>query len=525
MPINQPHPSHSASAFAAWLLLFSPALLGVVEPRTLVLAPLSALLLWPLVLYKTSRLIALGALLAVGAANIVHLGYFGYLIDEFFILTALRSNSAELREFLPSVPWRLWLHLLLWLTLASGCAWWVQRHAPTASALRQQPWLRRSLWLALAIWLLACAWAGARESLSKRFVYRLRHIYPLHLVAASLRQQDIAQALLYAPQLPAPGTPGAALSAQADTIVVVLGESASAARWSLLGYQANASAPAEGRTNGALHQTPGVHVSSAMAYGFTTAQALPYLLTGLSAAASVAQRAPSFLDLAHSPAAGYKTFVYSNSRFFENQEDFFTQTLRRSADVYQKVGDGAHDGVLTASLRSALQDPAQRKLIVLHSYGSHTLLRERYPSRYQGADAYDNSIRYSSDLLAEWIDLTAGSAGARPALLLYASDHGISMPPCSSDYHHGHSLTSLEVPLLAWANPALLRSQPALLHPLTPSANQPGQYSNALLAQLALRASGFGQLADQAPWADAQQPQYQGQPWSAARQRDACSLQ
>lgn len=512
MPLFRPSP---LIAFLAWMFFFLPPLLGVVSPVTVLLVPLSALLLWPLALARPTRLIALAVLTLIGASNIVHTVYFGNLIDEFFIFTTLRTNSQEAKEFLFSTTAPVIAKVGVWLCTAAAAGSLLERHAPAWQNARPRSGLRRSLWMALCIWLIATGWALHRESLSHRFVHRLRHIYPLHLASASLRQMEVGQALFYAPLLP---TTAAASQARADTVVVVLGESASAARWSLLGYE-------QEDTNGPLHHIPGLQAARSVAHGFVTSAALPWMLTGMDALHSVQHKAPSFIDLAHSPQGGYKTFVFTNSRFFESTEDFLTQTLRRSADVYRKVGDGTLDEVLTEHLTHALQDPAPHKLIVLHTYGSHVRVEERYPHIYQLTDPYDNSIRYTSDLLAQWITLVDQSSPGRPATLLYASDHGVVLPPCADGYQHGLSLTSLEVPLLVWGNSTLRQTMPQLLPQWTAADGLQALYSNALLAQIAVNVTGFDALAIQTPWSNAHQPQYQNRPWEEVRQTQACTLQ
>ena len=250
------------------------------------------------------------------------------------------------------------------------------------------------------------------------YVQKLRHIYPMHMAKAAVRYGDLEKEVFYQPTLPA--RPGAA---QVNTLVVVIGESASSHRWSLLGYEGD-------DTNQSLRQIAGLRTYKVMAHGLNTAKALPYILTGQSAIDSQKNASPSFLDLARH--AGYKTFVFSNSRFNDKSEDMYSQILRRSADVYAKVGNGAHDEVMTSWLEKALADEAPYKLVVLHTYGSHPDISKRYPhSRYQGGDAYDNSIRYTSDLLADWIHML-DTATAEPSALLYVADHGLGFLPVST---------------------------------------------------------------------------------------------
>lgn len=508
-----PYSSKTWLALLAWLLLFAPPLLGDTDALTGLRVLLSALMLWPLVYTRVTRALALGALVAIGLGNVLHTAYFHELINEFFIATALRTNAGEAQTFLSTLSAGALWRGAVWLGVAGAAAWAVWRHAPQWRERHQRPAVRRLAWVAAGLWLLILGWALSKESSPQRVVRLIRHVYPLHLADALVRQRVLVDALFAAPRLPSVTATGP----RADVVVVVLGESASAARWSLLGYGG-------ADTNGPLADIRGLQVERAVARGFTTAAALPYVLTGLSASDSVAQRAPSWLDFTHGAAGGYKTFVFTNSRFFDSGEDFITQALRRAADVFQKVGDGAHDGVLTAYLQQALRDSAPRKLIVLHTYGSHFKIKERYPAGYRLPDDYDNSIRYTSDLLAQWIGLVQQAAGQQAAVLLYTSDHGVVLPPCASEIHHGAARTSLEVPLLTWGNDALRARLPQLLPDAGERERTPALEGNARLGQLVLRATGFAAVSARAPWTQAEQPLFDGQPWAEVRQRDACTL-
>ena len=503
---------------AAWLLFFTPTLLPGLSASALGHLLLAAWCFAPVLLVRPLLPLVLGGLALLGCANIVHASFFGALVDEFFLATLLRTTPTESLEFVPTVPGRAWATLALWLL---ACAWAGRTLWRTLPALRGTSLLLRRVWQGAGLfWALVLVYALIQQLNANTFMRKAKSLYPLHVVRAAMRQQEIAAGLFLPPLLPssAPNT-----SSQIDTIVVVLGESATAHRWSLLGYQG---AP----TNAPLASVPGIAATTVLAQGWNTAAALPYMLTGMSALDSTARRAPSFLDLAQH--AGYKTFAFSNSRFFSLHEDFFSYALRRASAVYQKVGNGDLDEVLTRSLRTALADPAPRKLIVLHTYGSHPQLQERTPSSYRAvADAYDNNTHYSSHLLAQWIGLLEqASSPHRSALLLYTSDHGVLLPPCADDYRHGAGLSSLEVPMLVWANP-VTHAQHAPVLPIfaqSPQAGGPGQapeHSNALLAETAMRAVGYGALLEQADWPGSAQPGFNGIAWATLRQRNACTLQ
>lgn len=503
----------------AWLLFFTPNLLPGASASAVGHLLLSALCFAPLLLVRPLLPVVLGLLTLLGCANIVHASFFGALVDEFFLATLLRTTPAETAEFLPTVPSRAWVGVGLWLL---ACAWATRTLWRTLPQVRGKSLLLRRVWQGAGLfWVLVLVYTLVQQLNANTFMRKAKSLYPLHVARAAMRQQEIATGLFQPPVLPS--TPPDA-STQVDTIVVVLGESASAQRWSLLGYRG-------ANTNAPLADIPGIAATTVLAQGWNTAAALPYMLTGMSALESSNRRAPTFLDLAQH--AGYKTFTFSNSRFFSAQEDFFSYALRRASAVYQKVGNGDLDEVLTDSLRTALADPAPRKLIVLHTYGSHPLLQERTPRSYRALeDAYDNNIHYSSHLLAQWVALLRDAAQdhkeQHSALLLYTSDHGILFPPCAEDYRHGAGLTSFEVPMLIWTNPALRAQHPSLL----PAFAQPegdganlSEHSNALLAELAIRAVGYGDWLLQPGWPSSANPSLNGRPWTQLRQLNACTLQ
>ena len=287
---------------AAWLLFFTPTLLPGLSASALGHLLLAAWCFAPVLLVRPLLPLVLGGLVLLGCANIVHASFFGALVDEFFLATLLRTTPTESLEFVPTVPGRAWATLALWLL---ACAWAGRTLWRTLPALRGTSLLLRRVWQGAGLfWALVLVYALIQQLNANTFMRKAKSLYPLHVVRAAMRQQEIAAGLFLPPLLPssAPNT-----SSQIDTIVVVLGESATAHRWSLLGYQG---AP----TNAPLASVPGIAATTVLAQGWNTAAALPYVLTGMSALDGTTRQAPSFIDLAQQ--AGYKTFAFSNSRFF-----------------------------------------------------------------------------------------------------------------------------------------------------------------------------------------------------------------
>lgn len=486
--------------FLGWALLFTPILLVRQDLRSCVLVVASAVLLWPL---TVRRLLpwSVGMLALLGAANIIHVSHFGYLVDEFFISTALRTNVQETLEFSQSFSLRTTLKVLAWLLACGGLGYFLCQQVPVVYS--RSRWPRRVGVLSLCVWAVYGVFGGIKHFGVQDYAHGLRYVYPMHVVRALISQQAMADATFYTPQI-TPPTLGAPL---ADTVVVVLGESASAQRWSLLGYTGAA-------TNAPLQGIPHLQATTVLAHGVTTAEALPFLLTARSAHDSAEQQLPSYLDLARE--TGYKVFAFNNSRYNNRREDFYAQVLRRSAHVYQQAGDGDYDEVLTPHLEAALRDPALRKLIVLHTYGSHPSLKERVPrAQTTLADHYDNTIHYTSQLLAQWIGLV-DTLSTTSAMLLYSSDHGLVLPPCPTAIGTGSSRSSVQVPLMVWSNQQLQTDVPALAAAITDVTRHAMQFSNAELSRLAARAVGAKPVEPPALAVD-------GTPWSALEKLDACS--
>ena len=489
----------------AWILLFTPPFLIRTTGREFGYTLLAALFFFPLALYRKTLAFCIPLLILVGAANIFHAQFLGNMIDEFSVATMLRTEIHEAREFFDVVTGRMVWAALLWLFVSAASSYYLWRNCRFQSE-RFPLWNKRVLVSGALLWVSFFAFGVTQQFGVNDYVHKLRHIYPMHMAKAAVRYQELTQEVFYQPVLPA--KPDAAL---AKTLVLVIGESSSSHRWSLLGYK-------DEDTNQSLKSISGLRSRAVMANGFNTAKALPFILTGQSSLDSQKNASPSFLDLAQH--AGYKVFVFSNSRFNDKSEDMYSQIFRRSADVYAKVGNGEHDEVMTARLAQSLADQAEYKLIVLHTYGSHPDISKRYPhSRYQGGDAYNNSIRYTSDLLAQWIRMVDSASNASSALL-YVADHGLGVPPCVETVRHGNGQSSLEVPLVYWANAALAQHQPKEVFEFSESIIE---RSTTLAPELLVGLQGYSVAAAMPHLQSSRILELDGKPYSELYRKDACT--
>ena len=430
----------------AWCWLFSPLIWMWPTARSLSEAALSALLLMGVLLSRSATRLAVLLLLATG---LCFLGYFfavHSLPDEFFWQSVLGSHPREALEFARAYRLGDLARMAAW---ALPAVWAAQHLWRTPQALRARP-LRMLAWAICILWLL---WGSV--SVAKGYgVYgafqRVDRIYPLMAVKSWERYTLNAALAELRSDTPPPAQP-----ALVDVLVVVLGESASAHRWSLLGYSGQ-------DTNSALQPwQDGLLALPLTTNGNNTAQTLPVIVAGQSLTPLPTTTLSSYIDRGR--AAGFHNVVLAN----QQAPGFAHVALRSRADSFMQLQDGQYDGALTPGLQTALQHAASARqplLLTLHTYGSHPRIESRTPdSAARWNDPYDNSQHYTSTLLAQWIQHLNALPNARAALL-YVSDHGQDFPVCGGRYMHGNTRSTYEVPMLLWANDRLRQQQGAWWH-------------------------------------------------------------
>lgn len=259
-----------------------------------------------------------------------------------------------------------------------------------------------------------------------------------------------------------------AASTRSDSLpeiyVVVVGETSRADNWQLLGYNRP--------TNPRLSQRDNlVAFSKAMSESNTTHKSVPMLLSHLTAdtfgdsITLVKGISEAFRE------AGFATAYFSNQQRNHSFIDFFG--LQADTTVFVKdSASNALDETLVEQLRSYLaKNHNQKTFVILHTYGSHFLYRERYDDKFrvfkpesateataenrdQLINAYDNTILYTDTLLDDVI--SAIDSLDIPAAMIYTSDHGEDI---FDDYRNRFlhasptpTFTQLHVPMLIWTS-------------------------------------------------------------------------
>ena len=259
-----------------------------------------------------------------------------------------------------------------------------------------------------------------------------------------------------------------------QVVVMVLGESSRADRWSLNGY--------ERATNPLLEQESNlVSLSDMITPVSATRLSVPVILSRKPATQSLRAGFSERSFISAYREAGFKTFWLSNQMTF-GEFDTPVSVFAREADVTRFLNLGGFtnrsdfDAVLLAPLQNAMSDPAPKKLIVLHPLGNHWNYSHRHPQQFDRwkpslfgmakpaytslklkpeiNNSYDNSILYTDWFLSQVI----GQLKAGPALasMMYVADHGQTLydGSCKLAFHGHNTQFEFHVPALVWYSDA-----------------------------------------------------------------------
>ncbi|AGI22900.1 hypothetical protein H681_05100 [Pseudomonas sp. ATCC 13867] len=444
-----------------WLLLFFWYFSGVTQLLILLTGTtgfagfrdaffLSSLWLAPvLLLPRFTRGISAVIGLVLWGASLVGLSYFGIYRQEFsqsVIFVMFESNTAEAGEYF-SQYFSLWLGLaLLAYTVVAILLW--RRIRPVSLPLSTR--------VPVAVLLVALnlvypfykqmvtqerSFAEALEKVQQR----MEPAVPWQLVVgyAQYRQQlDNMQKLLEQNASLPPLRNLQDSSGEAPrTLVLVLGESTTREHMHLYGY------PRE--------TTPNLDALAAEGHNLTVFQNVvsprPYTIEVMQQILTFGDEQnpdrfltdPSLINLMKQ--AGYKTFWITNQQTMTKRNTMLT-TFSQQTDAQFYLNNqrnqnaSQYDGVVLEPFEKALQDPAQKKFIVIHLLGTHMDYRYRYPEQYahfndrQGVPSalsddqvetynfYDNAVLYNDFVVSSLIKRYA--ATDPNGFLLYLSDHG-----------------------------------------------------------------------------------------------------
>jgi glucan phosphoethanolaminetransferase (alkaline phosphatase superfamily) len=257
-------------------------------------------------------------------------------------------------------------------------------------------------------------------------------------------------------------------------VVMVIGESSRYDRWSINGYDRD--------TNPLLSQEANlVPLRDVITSVSATRLSVPVIISRKPATQSLKDGFSEKSFLTAFKEAGYKTFWLSNQISF-GKFDTPVSVFAKEADVIDFLNLGGftdnsnYDEVLFGPLKHAVADPAPKKLIVLHTLGSHWNYSHRYPKQFDkwlpslyGVDkpaytdirikqqlnnSYDSSILYT-DWFLDHVIGTLKDAN-QPAAMVYVADHGQTLydGSCRLAFHGHNTQYEFHVPAFAWYSDA-----------------------------------------------------------------------
>lgn len=411
-------------------------------------------------------------LLVLSAASDYALQNLGIVINSDMIRNFAETNLREASDF---ITLRAVAYVLIVGVLP---AVWVYRTPVRFSSLKKEVKTRLPLFLAglLTIGLIASAvykeYAsfGRNNSQVRYYINTFNYIYAVGRYYK--RSADTKRKFVILDRAPQrlPNSQN-----KPRVLVLLVGETARAANFSLYGYEQN--------TNPELSRNKDITVfQNVSSCGTATAVSLPCMFSHLTRKrfnVTDAQYTQNLLDIAQS--AGYDVF-------WKDNDDGCKKVCTRINHVDAKdgnkapycFGDYCHDDILLDGLENRLKDIKKDTLIVLHMMGSHgPTYFKRYPDKFkrflpacdtanlqncsqeQIVNTYNNTILYTDYVISSVINIL----NRQPQLqsgMLYASDHGESLGE-NNLYLHGlpYAIAPDEqkkIPMIMWLSPDLQKA-------------------------------------------------------------------
>lgn len=417
----------------------------------------------------------LATLAVLTAAAVYFMGSYGVYLDKAMLRNLVETDVKEAAELL---DWRM----LPFLLGAALPIWWLARVRIRRTNWRQAAAFRGGAMVG------AVALAGVSLwPVSNALIPILREQKPLrYLVTPSnyiissarvLSERAITPAEAKARETIAPDAQHRAQdnARKPIALVLVVGETVRAANWGLSGYAR--------QTTPELAARQVINFQQVSSCGTDTATSVPCLfsLNGRHNydEAEIRRRESLLHVLAR---AGVTVLWRDNQSGCKGVCDGLTvENLSASTNPALCNGTRCFDEILLDGLPEKLDTAPGDILIVLHMLGNHgPAYFQRYPDAYRRwtptcdttdlascspqalVNTYDNAILYSDHVLAQAIDVLAGSK-THDTGLIYVSDHGESLGE-KHLYLHGMPYAiapseQTQVPMVQWFSEGLLRSK------------------------------------------------------------------
>lgn len=423
-------------------------------------------------------------LVLIAAANSYFMLQYGVVIDTTMMANVANTDAREVRDLLS------WTLLLIVVLLGVLPGWWLLRQQLALRAFWPQAWRNLAgaaigLTVLLLVTLLMFQDLASLMRNHKQVRYLVNPLNTLY-AGGKLAVDSLSHVSKTLQPLGLDAHLGASYTASGPVplVVVVVGETARAANFSLGGYtrQTNPELQALSASgNGQL-----TYYSAVRSCGTNTQTSLPCMFSHLDKEAYEASRQPyeNLLDVLQ--RAGLAVLWIDNQSGCKGLCDRVAHVNTYAQKSPGLCADGeCFDEVMLQDLdqRIAALDPARRArgvVLVLHQMGSHgPAYYRRSPPAFktfmpectsnvlqdcaqeQLVNAYDNTIVYTDHVLAATAQWLQGKAqgGSFDTAMVYVSDHGESLGE-NNLYLHGlpYALapdTQTHVPMVSWISDAM----------------------------------------------------------------------
>ena len=424
----------------------------------------ATVLLLAVLAYRPLLKPTLVVLFVVAAASAYFMDTYNVIIDRDMLANVMATDSAETGDLLTP---KLFLYLGLLGLLPSLLLWRIRiRPASLPKAVGSRLLLAGgALMIMLALVLISSAFYAAFVREHKELRYYANPLTPVYASYKYLKTRVKSGPLELATigadaQIPAEDI-------DRELVIMVVGETARADRFSLNGY--------ERETNPNLARQDVISFTQVSACGTSTAISVPCMFAKSDHAdfsPSETAATENALDvLRHAGVTVLWRDNNSNSKGVADRvpiEDF------RSSATNPVCDTECRDVGMLSGLREYIDQQQQGDiLIVLHQMGSHgPAYFKRYPSEFhvfvptcdtneldscsasEIGNAYDNTILYTDYFLGQVIELLRSYDDRFETVMLYASDHGESLGE-SGVYLHGLPYwlapdAQTRVPVILW---------------------------------------------------------------------------
>ena len=440
----------------------------------------------------------------VSAGVAYFMSQYGVMIDIGMLRNFAQTNATEVRDLLS-------IKLLVYILLLGILPSWLLWKTPISYRRWHRELLSKVLVCAASVAVLGGVALINYQGLSSLF--RNHHelrlmVVPSNYIGASasyLREQVVsAQQPFVKVGEDAERTPAWQTHARKSLTVLVVGESARAENFGILGYDRDTT-PKLDKEAGLIAFTD-VH-----SCGTETAVSVPCMFSNMGRKdynASQAKNEESLLDVLK--RAGLDVIWRDNQSGCKGTCDRVTlQDVSNLKDPVLCTNSECRDEILLQGLQHFIDTLDKDTVLVLHQMGSHgPEYFKRYPKEYERftpvcdsnalnncsresiVNGYDNTLVYTDHVLSTLIDLLRSNQDKVDTAMLYLSDHGESLGEYNLFLHGTPYMLAPEqqkhVAMLAWFSDSYQKSFSVDTHCLQLNREKPLSQDNLFHSMLGL---------------------------------------